>query len=104
MSIDQRKIQRELSRWSILLTLYNSRPIFAQEEMILTVVRAVYPECTRREVINEMDYLHGRDLIEMKKQPDGRYHAHILRYGVDIVEYTVDCEPGIARPEKYGNE
>ena len=23
------------------------------------------------------------------------------RYGVDIAEYTIDCEPGIARPAKY---
>jgi len=104
MIVDQRKLQRELTRWSILITLYNSRPIGAFEELVLAVVKTVYPECTRRELVNELDYLHGRELIEMKKQPDGRYHAHILRYGVDIVEYTVDCEPGIARPDKYGNE
>jgi hypothetical protein len=104
MSIDHRKLQRELARWSILITLYNSRPIGAYEELILTVVKAVYPECTRRELVNELDYLHGRDLIDMTKKPDGRYHAAILRYGVDIIEYTVECEPGIARPEKYGNE
>lgn len=104
MTVDQRKLQRELARWSILITLYNSRPIGAYEELILTVVKSVYPECTRRELINELDYLHERDLVDMSKKPDGRYHARVLRYGVDIVEYTVDCEPGIARPEKYGNE
>jgi hypothetical protein len=27
--------------------------------------------------------------------------AELTRYGVDIVEYTIACEPGIARPKKW---
>ena len=27
--------------------------------------------------------------------------ADLTRHGVDVAEYTVDCEPGIARPAKY---
>ena len=27
--------------------------------------------------------------------------ARLARHGVDVSEYTVDCEPGVARPAKY---
>ena len=36
----------------------------------------------------------GRDL-----QP--QWFCKLDRYGIDVVEYTVACEPGIARPAKY---
>jgi len=48
-----------------------------------------------------MDYLHDRELIKLDKQPSGRWHAELSRFGVDVAEYTVSCEPGIARPAKY---
>jgi hypothetical protein len=25
----------------------------------------------------------------------------LTRIGIDVVEYTVECDPGIARPKKY---
>ena len=49
----------------------------------------------------ELDYLADRDLLEVRKEPGGRWHAELARYGVDVVEYTVDCDPGIGRPAKY---
>jgi len=53
------------------------------------------------ELRREMDYLHDRELIKLDKQPSGRWHAELSRFGVDVAEYTVSCEPGIARPAKY---
>jgi hypothetical protein len=44
-----------------------------------------------------------RNLISIDHQPDGRWFCKLERYGVDVVEYTVPVEPGIARPEKYFN-
>lgn len=97
------KVRRETMRWNILLTLYNARPIGAYMELILPTLQAIFPDATSREVLNELDYLNTRELIVCKKSPDGRHHAVLARWGIDIVEYTVDCEPGIARPEKYWN-
>jgi len=101
MSIDHSKVRRESLRWNILLALNNARPIGAYAELLLSCAQAIYPDCTQKELYCEMDYLHDRDLIVVKKQPDGRWHGKLSRYGVDVAEYTVDCEAGIARPEKY---
>lgn len=99
--IDQVKARREHLRWLILLTLNNARPIGAFEGPILAVAQSEYPDASMLEMRRELDYLGDRDLIEVQRKPDGRWHAELTRHGVDIAEYTVDCEPGIARPEKY---
>lgn len=99
--IDQVKARREHLRWLILLTLNNARPIGAYEGPILAVAQSEYPDASMLEMRRELDYLGDRDLIEVERKPDGRWHAELTRHGVDIAEYTVDCEPGIARPEKY---
>jgi len=98
---DMPKIRRENIRWQILLTLNNARPIGAYERIVLSVIQAEYPDATQNEIRRECEYLYGRDLIKVDKRPDGRWFIEIARYGVDIVEYTVVLEPGIARPEKY---
>lgn len=101
MQPDLAKTRRESLRWLILLTLYNARPIGAYEEVVLTVAQSVYPDATALEVRRELDYLNDRVLVTIDKQPSGRWHAELTRHGVDIAEYTVDCQPGIARPVKY---
>jgi len=98
---DMQKIRRETIRWMILLTLNNARPEGAYEKIPLSVVQSEYPDSTQQEVRRELDYLHERDLIMIDKQPDGRWKCKLDRYGIDVVEYTVPVEPGIARPEKY---
>lgn len=96
------KFRREHVRWIILLTLNNARPIGATDSLVVSVVRAEYADTTLNEVRRELDYLKDRKLVELKLPPDGgAWHAELTRYGVDIAEYTVDCQPGIARPEKY---
>ena len=101
MQIDHSKVRRESLRWLILLTLNNARPMGAQEGPILSVAQSVYPDATQLEVRRELDYLHGRELVQLVKSPSGLWHAELSRHGVDVAEYTVDCEPGIARPAKY---
>ena len=101
MQIDHTKVRRESMRWLILLTLNNARPIGSQEGPILSVAQSIYPDATPHEVRIQLDYLHGRDLVTVKKSPSGPWHAELTRYGVDVAEYTIDCEPGIARPAKY---
>lgn len=99
--MDQAKARREHLRWLILLTLNNARPIGAFEGPILSVAQSEYPDATALELRRELDYLDDRELVEVSRKPDGRWFAELTRYGVDVAEYTVDCDPGIARPGKY---
>ena len=101
MQIDQAKIRRESLRWLILLTLNNARPVGAYEMPILAVAQSEYPDATPLELRRELDYLADRQLVELTKEPSGRWFADLTRYGIDIAEYTIDCEPGIARPARY---
>jgi len=99
--IDQERVRRESMRWMIILTLYNARPVGAYEELVLVTVQAIYPDATALEVRRALDYLGDRALITLTKEPGGRWFADLNRDGTDVAEYTVDCEPGIARPPKY---
>ena len=101
MTIDQAKVRRETIRWQILLTLNNARPVGAYEEVVLSVIQAMYPDATALELRREMDYLADRKLVDLRKEPAGRWFADLTRYGIDVAEYTVDVDPGIARPAKY---
>ena len=99
---DTEKFRREYMRWVILITLYNARPCGAKDALVLSVVRSEFPDCTLHELRREADYLHDRKLVTIKRPPDGSAWAcELTRYGVDIVEYSIDCEPGIHCPQKY---
>lgn len=99
--IDHAKLRRESMRWNILLILNNARPIGAYEELILATAQCIYSDTTALELRRELDYLAARMLVVLKKEPGGRWFADLTRHGTDIAEYTVDCDPGIARPQKY---
>lgn len=99
--MDMAKVRREMMRWNIILTLNNARPIGAAEELVLSVVQAISPDATQVEVRRELDYLEERGLVKIKREPNGHWLAELTRHGVDLAEYTVDCDPGIARPTKY---
>lgn len=102
MSHDIQKIRREQQRWTILLTLNNGRPSPVSEHLMMGVLCAETPDTTQIECRRELQYLESRDLIKITRPPNGtNWLAELTRYGVDIAEYTVDCEPGIARPQKY---
>lgn len=99
--IDPTRVRREALRWLVLLVLNNARPIGAFEGPVLSVAQAEYPDATALELRRELEYLAERALIRLDKQPGGRWFAQLTRHGTDLAEYTVDCEPGIARPAKY---
>jgi hypothetical protein len=99
---DPMKFRREQIRWDILLTLNKARPVGARDSLVLSVIRAEFPDATITETRREIDYLVGRKLVAVEVSPDKTFwHAELTRYGIDVVEYTVECEPGIARPEQY---
>jgi len=99
--VDQEKIRRENMRWLVLLTLYNASPIGAYEELLLATIQAVHQDATALEVRRQLDYLSDRGLVQLRKEPGGRWFGDLTRDGTDVAEYTVDCDPGIARPVKY---
>ena len=94
--------RHETMRWLLLLTLNISRPQEASTGMLRSVMTGVYKDATDMEVRRELDYLHGRDLVSLRTDPLGHVFARLERFGIDIVEYMVDCEPGIARPQAGG--
>ena len=98
---EQAKARREFMRWIILLALDNARPVGCYEELVLITVQGYYHDATVLELRRELDYLFDRQLVEIKKEPSGRWHCDITRYGVDVREYAVDCAAGIARPAVY---
>lgn len=99
--IDQSKVRRETMRWFALLTLNNARPIGAYEELLLATVQGYFPDASALELRRELDYLDDRELVTVRREPGGRWFAELTRHGVDVVEYTVECDAGIARPAKY---
>lgn len=94
--------RHEEMRWLLLLTLNIARPNEASVGMLRSVINGVYRDATEMEVKRELDYLAGRDLVHLRSDPLGLMFAKIERFGVDIVEYMVACEPGIARPQAGG--
>ena len=101
---DHAKIRRESMRWNLILTLNRARPHTTNERFLLDVMRDIYADATMLEVRRELDYLADRELVELNKSPAGTWYADLTRCGVDLAEYTVECDPGIARPTKFWEE
>lgn len=95
------KARREGMRWHLINTLNKARPYTSSETFLLDVMRGIYPDVTALELRQQLEYLQDRRLLDLTKQPSGMWFADLNRLGVDIAEYTIDCQAGIARPEKY---
>jgi hypothetical protein len=95
------KARRENMRWLLLNTLNNARPLGAMDVLVLTVVQAIFPDATANELHGQLGYLENKELVEIERKPDGHWHSKLSADGVDVVEYTVNCPVGIARPAKY---
>lgn len=100
---DNHKARREGMRWHMMNALDKSRPIGLIDQVLLDVMREIYPDASPNELHQQLDYLARRKMVELDKKPSGQWHACLSSLGVDLVEYTVDCREGIARPQKYWN-
>ena len=103
MNLEQIRLQEARRRTEtmcliLLVTLNIARPAETQLGLLLSVTRGEYSDATSMEILRELDYLQGRDLITLRTDQLGTVYAKIDRYGIDIVGYAVECEPGIARP------
>lgn len=100
--IDITKRRREHIRWILLRALDNARPEGTNESVLVMTIQGLYTDTTQQEIRRELAYLEDRRLVEISNRHTGLWFATLARYGVDIVEYTVNCEAGIARPPKVG--
>ena len=98
MSIALQKIRREAIRWHLLAAINVSRPQGMYTGGLLPIIQSVYPESTEHELKRELDYLEERELVKIHRDPMERWMVELTRWGVDVVEYTVECDPGVARP------
>ena len=99
-SVDLATAQREELRWLILLALNAARPVGTSEVIVRRALDPVVPGVTDLEIRREMDYLAERDLVNIERNRPV-WFAKINRHGIDIVDYTVACHAGIARPAKW---
>ncbi len=99
--IDLEQKRREAARWRILRAIDAGRPIAVSEEIIWRVLNDVKIPFSMREVRREMEYLADRKLLIVEGGDDADvWFGKLTREGIDVVEYTVPVEPGIARPRK----
>ena len=102
MTPDLEKARRESLRWLILLALNAAQPVGASEQVVYSAITPMMPDLTQLEMRRNLDYLAERDLITITgRDMQPQWFCKLDRCGIDVVEYTVACEPGIARPNKY---
>jgi len=99
--IDFEKARREELRWSLLQALNAAQPMGTSETVVMRAIQPIVPDITLIEIRRELDYLAERKLVTITGEDMPVWFAKINRHGIDIVEYTVDCNPGIARPRKW---
>jgi hypothetical protein len=96
------KARRELMRWQLLVSLHIAAPYGMNATALKPIISATYPDVTDVEIKRHLEYLKERALIYCSTDPLGNLFAKLDRYGFDVAEYTVECDPGIARPSKTG--
>lgn len=101
MNVDIERARREELRWIILRALDAARPIGTSESVIRSAIEPVVPDVTLVELRREMSYLEDRNLVSISGKNTPMWFAKLSRDGIDVVEYTVECHPGIARPKNW---
>jgi hypothetical protein len=99
--LDLEQKNREEARWRILRVLDAGRPIGVSEKIVWRVLDDVRLPLGLTGVRRELDYLRNSGLIELEGEGSSEWYAKLRARGVDVVEYTIDAPPGVARPRKY---
>lgn len=102
MEIDLMKALREELRWRILTTT-NIAGGKIGETLLLSVVHDMKLDVSQAMLRKELSYLAARELLACSGQEHEVWDVTLTRHGIDVVEYTVPVEPGIARPPKRGS-
>lgn len=100
--VDFEKHQREEARWRILRVLDIGRPNPVAETLIWRHLTSdLKLPMTPHGVRRELDYLEERGLVKISGRDTPIWLSELTRDGIDVVEHTVECDPGIARPPKW---
>lgn len=95
------RAEREMTRWRILYALNAGRPTSITEHLLLTVLCDIKLSATPASLRRELDYLEACELIEIERAPHNTWLAELTALGIQVVEYSVPCPPGIARPPEH---
>ena len=87
-------------RWEILRVLKAGGYYGATEAMVLSALRTLFPFYDQMLGRDQLDYLAARKLINLERVEVEPWRATLTRHGIDLYEYRIDCEPGIARPPR----
>jgi hypothetical protein len=98
--IDLERAQREEARWRILRVLDIGRPRGLAETVIWRTLNDIELPITPHGVRRELHYLRDRGLVTIAGEDAETLIAGLTREGIDVVEYAVACQSGIARPPK----
>ncbi|WP_019672294.1 hypothetical protein [Psychrobacter lutiphocae] len=101
MTIDLQKSRREGMRWYLLVAMHRGEPLGCSDHILKTIMDDIYGKVTPSELHQQLSYLEKKQTVTVTKSPDGHWHGRLTAVGIDIVDYTVDCPAGIARPAKY---
>lgn len=99
LAIDSKERLIETARWYLLVALNAGWPYAMSEDTLWRTLCDSSLRLTLTEMRRELAYLAARKLVEVTESSD-RWEAKLTALGVDVVLYTVDCKPGIARPPK----
>lgn len=100
MSSITEKIRRGEVRWRILQTLYTNAPLPTKQEWVVGALVGLELQTDRLEVLRELAYLAGKELIESNDRGDKGIFWVLTSDGTDYVECSVPELPGIPRPEE----
>lgn len=95
---DLNAAQNAERRWTLLLALYEGRWSHVSETVLAAELGDGGIAVSRNELLRDLQYLEGRQLIEVDRAESGSMRGCILAAGVDLVEYSSDDIIGVARP------
>lgn len=99
--VDLEAARTAVARWRILVTLNAGRPAPVSEGIIHRTLGESDMTLSPMELRRELAYLEDRKLVIIRHREGPTWSAELTHHGIDVVEYTVDCHPGIDRPKKW---
>lgn len=92
------RISLPSARWDALRTVRVAGYLGATESMVRDVLVVQYPGVEKDCIRNILHYLEDRKLLRIERSETEPWRAFIARYGYDVCDYQVECDPGIRRP------
>lgn len=98
------RARRQHLRWLILYVLQRcTQDVGAADTQLAYMLGAAegLESLTKLEMRAALTYLMERELIHLEHGDHvPHWRARLTRIGIDVAEYTVPCDAGIARPPK----